>query len=108
MGPEPLIVRNCPKEATIKFKVITYGAFGASKTAIADSEDSMGRRSSSSLGVGNENTSSKYNGVERNNAVIIEDQHKRSCPCFGRDGHPRQREGFSFDYITWQRVGNKE
>ena len=71
-----LIVRNCPKEATIKFKVIAYGAFGASKAAITNEvKIPSGRRSSSSLGVGNENTSSKYNGVNRgNNAVIIEDQ----------------------------------
>jgi hypothetical protein len=70
-----LIVRNCPKEATIKFKVIAYGAFGASKAAITNEVKIPSGRSSSSLGVGNENTSSKYNGVNQgNNAVIIEDQ----------------------------------
>ena len=80
-----LIVRNCPKGATLKFKVIAYGAFGASKAATTNEvKIPSGRSSSSSLGVGNENSSNKYNsGVNRggknnnnnnnNNAVVVEE-----------------------------------
>jgi len=77
-----LIVRNCPKGATLKFKVIAYGAFGASKAATTNEVKIPSGRSSSSssLGVGNENSSNKYNsGVNRggksnnNNAVVVEE-----------------------------------
>jgi len=76
-----LIVRNCPKGATLKFKVIAYGAFGASKAATTNEVKIPSGRSSSSLGVGNENSSNKYNsGVNRggksnnnHNAVVVEE-----------------------------------
>lgn len=77
-----LIVRNCPKGATLKFKVIAYGAFGASKAATTNEVKIPSGRSSSSLGVGNENSSNKYynSGVNRggksnnnHNAVVVEE-----------------------------------
>lgn len=72
-----LIVRNCPKGATLKFKVIAYGAFGASKAATTNEVKIPSGRDSSSLGVGNENSSDKYNsGVNqrgRNNNAVVEE-----------------------------------
>ena len=69
------------KGATLKFKVIAYGAFGASKAATTNEVKIPSGRSSSSLGVGNENSSNKYNsGVNRggrsnnnNNAMVVEE-----------------------------------
>ena len=106
---ERTIVRNCPKEATIKLKVIAYGALARAATITNEVKIPSGRRSSSSLGVGNENTSSKYNGVNRGyNAVIIEDQTQTFLSMFwSAMAILASTGGFSFDYIAWQRVGSK-
>ena len=72
-----LIVRNCPKGATLKFKVIAYGAFGASKAATTNEVKIPSGRDSSSLGVGNEKNGDTYNsGVNqsgRNNNAVVEE-----------------------------------
>jgi len=73
-----LIVRNCPKGATLKFKVIAYGAFGASKAATTNEVKIPSGRDSSSLGVRNENSSDQYynSGVNqrgRNNNAVVEE-----------------------------------
>jgi hypothetical protein len=65
-----LIVRNCPKGATIKFKVIAYGAFGASKAATTN-EVKIPTSSSSTLSsvaefIGNSNINTDQNSALKN------------------------------------------